>query len=93
VPAVPAVIGVARRLPVAYVAYVVAALALPLSWPVGPQPLMSLPRFEAMLFPAFMWLGWWIARGGAWRGRAVYGVFGGGLALTSALVTTWHWVA
>jgi hypothetical protein len=93
VPAVPVVIGVARRLPVAYVAYVVTALALPLSWPVGPQPLMSLPRFEAMLFPAFMWLGWWIARGGAWRGRAVYGVFGGGLAVTSALVTTWHWVA
>ena len=29
----------------------VTALALPLSWPVAPQPLMSLPRFEAVLFP------------------------------------------
>ncbi len=35
----------------------VAALALPLSYPVGPQPLMSLPRFVLVLFPLFMWLG------------------------------------
>jgi len=93
VPVVPVVIGIARRLPPAYVAYVVAALALPLSWPVGPQPLMSLPRFEAVLFPAFMWLGSWIARGGPARGRAVYLVFGAGLAAFSAFVATWHWVA
>jgi hypothetical protein len=93
VPVVPAVIGLARRLPPAYVAYVVAALALPLSWPVGPQPLMSLPRFEVVLFPAFMWLGWWIARGPVWRGRAVYAVFGLGLVAFSALDTTWGWVA
>jgi Mannosyltransferase (PIG-V) len=93
VPVAPAVVGLARRLPVAYVAYVVAALALALSWPVGPQPLMSLPRFEAVLFPAFMWLGWWIARGSVWRGRAVYGLFGLGLVAFSALDTTWRWVA
>jgi len=93
VPIVPAVIGLARRLPLAYVAYVIAALALPLSWPVGPQPLMSLPRFEAVLFPAFMWLGWWIAHGPEWRGRVVYAVFGAGLVAFSALDTTWRWVA
>ena len=29
---------------------------LPLSFPVQPQPLMSLPRFVAVLFPIFMWL-------------------------------------
>jgi hypothetical protein len=91
--AVPVVVGMARRLPPAYAAYVVTALALPLSWPVGPQPLMSLPRFEAVLFPAFMWLGSWIARGGPVRGRVIYGLFGTGLAATSALVATWHWVA
>src|SRR4051794_4610554 len=50
------VVGVGRRLPRAYGAYVVVALALPLSFPVGPQPLMSLPRFLAVLFPLFMWL-------------------------------------
>jgi hypothetical protein len=93
VPIVPVLIGVARRLPPAYLAYLLVALALPLSWPVGPQPLMSLPRFEAVLFPAFMWLGSWIARGGALRGRVVYGVLGAGLATFSAFVATWHWVA
>ena len=92
-PVVPAVVGLARRLPPAYAAYVVVALALPLSWPVAPHPLMSLPRFEAVLFPGFMWLGSWIAGGGPGRGRAVYAVFACGLAVTSALVATWHWVA
>jgi hypothetical protein len=51
-----ACVGVLRRLPFAYGAYVVAALMLPLSFPVEPQPLMSLPRFLAVLFPIFMWL-------------------------------------
>ncbi len=49
-------VGVLRRLPFAYGAYVAAALMLPLSYPVGPQPLMSLPRFVVVLFPIFMWL-------------------------------------
>jgi hypothetical protein len=93
VPIAPVVAGIARRLPVAYVAYVVAALALPLSWPVAPQPLMSLPRFEAVLFPAFMWTGWWISKGSALRGWVVYGVLGAGLATASASVSTWHWFA
>ena len=48
--------GVLRRLPFAYGAYVAAALMLPLSYPVAPQPLMSLPRFLVVLFPIFMWL-------------------------------------
>src|SRR5205085_9926116 len=51
-----AVVGVLRRLPRAYGAYVVTALALPLSFPVGPQPLMSMPRFLPVLFPPFLWL-------------------------------------
>jgi len=49
-------VGVLRRLPFAYGAYVAAALMLPLSYPVEPQPLMSLPRFVVVLFPIFMWL-------------------------------------
>jgi hypothetical protein len=49
-------VGVLRRLPLAYGIYVVAALMLALSYPVGPQPLMSLPRFVVVLFPIFMWL-------------------------------------
>jgi hypothetical protein len=90
---IPALVGVVRRLPPAYAAYVVCALALPLSYPVAPQPLMSLPRFELALFPLFMWLGAWLADGGACRRWAV---LGGSTALcvwVTAAFATWHWVA
>jgi len=50
-----ATVGVFRTLPFAYGAYVVASLAMPLSYPVIPQPLASLPRYEVVLFPLFMW--------------------------------------
>jgi Mannosyltransferase (PIG-V) len=90
--AVPAVIGVARRLPLAYLLYILAALAVPLSEPVKSQPLMSLPRFLVVLFPLFMWLGAWLAE----RPRAQLPAL-----LLSALLmmffaaqfATWHWVA
>jgi Mannosyltransferase (PIG-V) len=90
--------GALRRLPLAHGAYAVAALALPLSYPVGPQPLMSLPRFLAVLYPLFLWLGWWLARGDRTTGpnrRAwtVLPLFALGLAAFSALSSTWHWVA
>jgi hypothetical protein len=91
--AVPALAGALRRLPLAHGAYALAALALPLSYPVGPQPLMSLPRFEAVLYPLFLWLGLWLARGPAWRRTVVLGTFAAGLAAFSALFSTWHWVA
>jgi hypothetical protein len=91
--AVPAVVGTLRRLPPAYGAYVVSALALPLSYPVAPQPLMSLPRFLAVLFPLFMWLGAWLADGGRVRRLAVLGPFAVGLVAVSAVVATWHWFA
>ncbi len=90
--AVPMVIGVLRRLPLAYGAYVLAALALPLSYPVAPQPLMSLPRFEVVLFPLAMWLGAWLAE----RPRVRLPVLAA-MALLMALFVgefaTWHWVA
>jgi hypothetical protein len=57
-----ACVGVFRRLPVAYGAYTLAALALPLSYPVTPLPLASLPRYEVVLFPLFMWGAMWIER-------------------------------
>jgi hypothetical protein len=91
--AVPAVVGTLRRLPAAYGAYVLAALALPLSYPVGPQPLMSLPRFLAVLFPLFMWLGAWLADGGRVRRAAVLAPSAAGLAAATAVVATWHWFA
>jgi hypothetical protein len=60
--AVPAVVGVLRRLPIAYGAWVVLALVIPLSYPASGQPLESLPRFLAVLFPLFMWLARWARR-------------------------------
>jgi hypothetical protein len=92
VAAIPALIGTFRRLPLAYGAYVVAALALPLSWPVTPQPLMSLPRFELVLFPLFMWLGWWTVRGRL-RLPVLAVVLLGLQAFAAAEFATWHWVA
>ena len=53
--AVVATVGVLRTLPLAYGAYVIVSLAMPLSYPVTPQPLASLPRYGVVLFPLFMW--------------------------------------
>jgi hypothetical protein len=87
-----ATVGVVRRLPVAYGAYTLAALALPLSFPVGPQPLMSLPRFMVVLFPLQLWLAGWLAT----RPRArpwVMMAYALGLVAFTAQFATWHWVA
>ena len=87
-----AVAGALRRLPAAYNAYLLAALALPLSYPVGPQPLMSLPRFLAVLFPLAIWLALWMT-GRVWRERLVLAAFAAGLAVYTGIFATWHWVA
>ena len=50
-----ALVGAFRTLPVAYGGYCLASLAMPLSYPVSPQPLASLPRYEVVLFPLFIW--------------------------------------
>ncbi|MEP6953585.1 MAG: mannosyltransferase family protein [Solirubrobacteraceae bacterium] len=91
--AIGALVGALRRLRPAYGAYAIAAITLPLSYPVAPQPLMSLPRFEAVLFPLFMWAGWWLARGGRARRALVLGSSAVLLAAFSAQFATWHWVA
>jgi hypothetical protein len=89
--ALVACVGVWRRLPPAYGAWVTLALLLPLSFPVGPQPLMSLPRFLAVLFPIFMWLGLVCEeRRSTHRVAAVFAV---GLGLFTAQFASWHWIA
>ncbi len=90
---VPMVIAVLRRLPPPTARTCSSALALPLSYPVGPQPLMSLPRFVAVLFPLFMALGAWLAEGSRLRRAAVLAPSAAGLAIVSAVVSTWHWFA
>jgi hypothetical protein len=86
-----AMIGTLRRLPIAYGAYVLAALALPLSDPVKPQPLASLPRYEVVLFPLFMWGAVWLEE----RGWSDSGLAGSAvlLGLFTAMFATWRFVS
>ena len=86
-----AVVGTFRRLPRAYGAYALAALALPLSFPVDPQPLMSLPRFLAVLFPLFIWLA--VVTEGRGRTVPVAAVSAVGLALFTSRFASWEWIA
>ena len=86
-----AALGVLRRLPFAYGVYVVVALALPLSYPVAPQPLMSLPRFLVVLFPIFMWMGVVCAeRGNTARVAAASSL---GLGIFTAQYAAWYFIA
>ncbi|MFL5827112.1 MAG: mannosyltransferase family protein [Thermoleophilaceae bacterium] len=85
-------VGALRRLPPAWSAWALLSIALPLSSPVGPQPLMSLPRYAAVVFPLFAWLAL------ALRGRraltaATLAVFTAGLVVATGYYATWHWVA
>src|SRR5215218_1102978 len=89
--AVVACVGIFRRLPRAYGAWVAASLVLPLSFPVGPQPLMSLPRFLAVLFPIFMWLAVWAEERRATVRVAAASALG--LGLFTAQFATWHWIS
>jgi mannosyltransferase PIG-V len=90
--AVPAVVGVLHRLPLAYGGYVIAALALPLSDPVRAQPLMSLPRFLVVLFPLNIWFAAWLAERPRARMPALV-LSGLAMAFFVAQFATWHWVA
>ena len=89
--AVVACVGVLRRLPRPYGVWVAASLVLPLTFPVTPQPLMSLPRFVSVLFPVFMWLA------AVCEERRItelaVGASAVGLGLFTAQYATWHWVS
>ena len=91
--AIAAIIGVLRQLPLAYGMYALAALALPLSYPVAPQPLMSLPRFLLVLFPLNMWLALRLAERPRALGRAVLVASGLAMMFFVGEFSTWHWVA
>ena len=86
-----ACVGIFRRLPKAYGAWVAASLLLPLSFPVEPQPLMSLPRFLAVLFPIFMWLALWSEERRATARVAAVSALG--LGLFTAQFASWHWIS
>jgi hypothetical protein len=86
-----ALLGAFRMLPVAYGGYCLASLALPLSYPVTPQPLASLPRYEVVLFPLFVWGARFItARRITTEAIAAVAVL---LGLFTAEFATWRFVA
>jgi hypothetical protein len=88
---IAACVGALRRLPIAYGGYAVTALAMPLSYPVDPQPLASLPRYEVVLFPLFMWAALWVH-----ERRIVLPALGSSailLGLFTAEFATWRFVA
>jgi hypothetical protein len=81
-----------RRVPVAYFAYAVVLVAQAASYPTPVEPLESLPRYLAVIFPVF--IGWAILLR---RRRRLAGVAIAGstllLVLFSGLWTTWAWIA
>jgi hypothetical protein len=89
--AVVALVGAFRRLPRAYGAYALAALALPLSYPVDPQPLMSLPRFVAVLFPLLVWLALVCEERRRTAHAAVVSALG--LSFFTARFASWEWIS
>jgi hypothetical protein len=89
--AVVACVGVLRRLPRPYGVWVAASLVLPLSFPVTPQPLMSLPRFVSVLFPVFMWLA--VVCEERRASDLVVGASAVGLGLFTAQYASWHWIS
>lgn len=84
--AVVATAGALRRLPLAYGAWALVALAVPLSLPVEGQPLLSLPRFALVLFPLHMWLATVAGPRALAASAALLGLF-------SALFASWEFVA
>ncbi|MBB4661104.1 mannosyltransferase family protein [Conexibacter arvalis] len=91
--ALVAAVGALRRLPLAYGAYALVALALTLSYPVDAQPLMSLPRFVLVLFPLQMWLAQWVGRRGDGGGERAVAVCAVLLGLLTAQFARWGFVA
>jgi hypothetical protein len=86
-----AVIGIAlaaRRVPLTYTVYATSSVLLPLLLPLPSRPLLSMPRFVAVLFPV-SW-GWAIA---AERRRppetATLVAFAGGFAVLAFLFINW----
>ena len=89
--AVVACVGVLRRLPRPYGVWVAASLVLPLTFPVTPQPLMSLPRFVSVLFPVFMWLAMVCEERRVTD--PVVAASAVGLGLFTAQYASWHWIS
>jgi hypothetical protein len=71
-----------------YLVYAAGSLLLPLSYPFPPRPLLSMPRFVAVIFPAF-----WVLADASERHEqaftALVASFAAGLGLLSVLFMNW----
>lgn len=80
-----------RRIAPSYLAYALISLLLPLSEQFASRPLISMPRFVVVLFPAF-----WVIALAVERGRLpdrfVVGMFCGGYALLGLLFMNWYYI-
>jgi hypothetical protein len=88
---VAAVLAGVRTLPPTYLAYAFASFLLPLVSQFPDRPLMSMPRFVLVVFPAF-----WVIALAVERGRLpeplVVGVFAGGYVLLGLLFTNHYFI-
>lgn len=86
-----AVIGCIRTLPFAYSAYSVLAFIVPLASPTATYPLNSVPRYQMVIFPLFIWFAQFLERK-RWSSTAIAGsaVL---LGLFSAMFAVGPWVA
>lgn len=89
--ALAALAGAFRRLPLPYATWALLVVALPVSYPVGPEPLASLPRYLAVAFPLHMWLALWAREHRAQR--AVLAGSAAGLVALTVPFAAWEWVA
>ena len=71
--------------------YALGSLLIPLSYPFPPRPLLSMPRFVAVIFPVS-----WVLADATERGRlphtAVVATFAGGFALLATLFMNWWYI-
>jgi hypothetical protein len=85
------VVGALRRLRLEYGAYALASLIFVISSPANALMLKSLPRFLVVVFPIFMWAGWWVSRTG--HRTAAVSISAALLAAFSAAFAAGYWIA
>jgi hypothetical protein len=84
------VIGAFRRLPFAYAVFALLSLLVPLSSPVVPAPFSSMPRYEMVVFPLFIWGAYYLVK------KKMVGIGIGAMAMMlgffTMLFTTWRFI-